>query len=185
MVTRGKHRTRGDQALVTWDCINLTSYANALRCSWYKRLSNSNGLWSNILQGKIANKENACFIRPRDIHPLHISILPIVKAFEELVNKVGEIGGGTVKMNMPLDQLPLLKKPPSRAGKILLTKPTKATHSFLFQNGKICELTGSMITTPESTFTASPTLRSNEELCEILNISDLNFISRGSIILKF
>ena len=69
-------------------CINLTSYANALRCSWYKRLSSSNGLWSDILQGKIANKENACFIRPSDIHTLHISILPIVKAFEELVNKM-------------------------------------------------------------------------------------------------
>ena len=32
-------------------CIKLTVYANALRCSWYKRIEN--GLWSDILQAKV------------------------------------------------------------------------------------------------------------------------------------
>ena len=79
-------------------------------------------------------------------------------------------------MNTPVDHLPIFKKPPTRPGKILLTKTTKATHSFLFLNGKICELTGSMLTTRESEFTASPTMRSNEELEEILKITELNYL---------
>ena len=87
-------------------------------------------------------------------------------------------------MNTPLDHLQICMKPPTRAAKILLTKPTKATHPFLFLKGNICERTGSMIPTRESIFTARPKLRSNEELWEIFNITALNFLSRGSIILK-
>ena len=128
-------------------CINLTNYANALRCSWYKRFSSSTGLWADILQGKVDDKKNVCFIKPSDINPKHLSILPIVRAFEELVKKAGKTGGSTVRMNTPLDKLAISKKPPTRTGKILLTKPLKETHSFLFKNGKISEITGSTLTT--------------------------------------
>ena len=87
---------------------------------------------------------------------MHISITPIVRQFEELANKFLDNGGSTAWMNTPMDQLPLLRKPPTRAGKIELSKPMKATHSFLFKKGKICEVTGSMLTTPESHINRGP-----------------------------
>jgi hypothetical protein len=65
--------------------INITIYANSLRCSWYKRIDS--GLWSAILMAKVDKKENCCFIRPKDIHNMHISIMPIVKACEALQAK--------------------------------------------------------------------------------------------------
>jgi hypothetical protein len=74
--------------------INIITYANSLRCSWYKRINS--GLWSDILMAKVEKKENCCFIRPKDIHQMHISILPIVKAFEALQAKFLEKGGATL-----------------------------------------------------------------------------------------
>ena len=87
--------------------INITIYANSLRCSWYKRINS--GLWSDILMAKVEKKENCCFIRPKDIHQMHISILPIVKAFEALQAKFLEEGGTTARLNTPLDQLAPIK----------------------------------------------------------------------------
>ena len=84
-------------------CINLSVYANALRCSWFKRIGN--GLWSDILKAKTDNTENCCFIQTKDIHNMHISILPILKAFEALVLKFNEEYEETARMNTPLDQL--------------------------------------------------------------------------------
>ena len=54
--------------------IDIKTYAQSLRCSWYKGIKT--GLWSNILMAKVKDKENCCFIL--------ILILPIVMAFEEL-----------------------------------------------------------------------------------------------------
>ena len=68
-----------------------------------------------------------------------------LKAFEALVLKFNDEYEETARMNTPLDQL-------------------KATHPFLYKKGKICELTGSMLTTPGSTYTANPVLKSNQEL---------------------
>ena len=45
--------------------INIVTYAQSLRCSWYKRIKS--GPWSNILSSKVSNKENYCFIRRKDI----------------------------------------------------------------------------------------------------------------------
>ena len=78
---------------------------NALRCSWYKIIGN--GLWSDILQAKVNKTVNCCFIQTKDIHHMHISITPIVKAFEELMLKFNETNGDTARMNTPLDQLKL------------------------------------------------------------------------------
>ena len=115
-------------------CINLNVYANALRCSWYKRIGN--GLWSEILKAKVTNTENCCFIQTKDIHTMHISITPIVKAFEEIVTKFNESKGNTARMNTPLDQPKLLRKPATRTIKEEWSKPTKATHPFLFKREK-------------------------------------------------
>ena len=46
--------------------INIKTYAQSLRCSWYKRIKT--GLWSDILMSKVENKENCCFIKRKDIH---------------------------------------------------------------------------------------------------------------------
>ena len=85
-------------------------------------------------------------------------------------------------MKTPLDQLALIHKPPTRIGKIDRSKPTKATHYFLFKKGKICEVTGSMLTTPESKYTQRPMLKSNQELWEILYITNLHFLRKAEII---
>ena len=121
-------------------CINLSVYANALRCSWFKRIGN--GLWPDILMAKTDNTENCVFIQTKDIHNLHISILPILKAFEALVLKFNEEYEETARMNTPLDQLKLIKRPATRTKKEEWSKPMKATHPFLYKKGKICELTG-------------------------------------------
>ena len=92
--------------------INIKTYANTLRYSWFKRINT--GLWSETLRAKVEDMENCCFIRPKDIHNMHLSITPIVKAFECLQTKFLEQGNSTVKMNTPLDNLPLIKTPATR-----------------------------------------------------------------------
>jgi hypothetical protein len=159
--------------------INITTYAHSLRCSWYKRINS--GLWSDILMAKVENKENCCFIRPKDIHPMHISILPIVKAFEALQVKFLNDGGTTARINTPLDQIALIKRPATRTRKEEWSKPTRTTHPFLFKKGKICEITGSMLTTPDSTYSNSPKLKSNPEIWEVLGISALHFLRKAEI----
>ena len=92
--------------------INIRTYASSLRNSWYKRINT--GLWYDILRAKVENLENACFIKPKDIHKMHISITPIVKAFENLNSKFIEHGNSNVKLTAPMDQLPLIKTPATR-----------------------------------------------------------------------
>ena len=46
-------------------------------------------------------KENCCFIRSKDLNNMHISILPIVKAFEALQANFLEEGGPTARINTP------------------------------------------------------------------------------------
>ena len=119
--------------------INIKIYANSLRNSWYNRIKT--GLWSDILKAKVENLENACFVRAKDIHKMHISIAPIVRAFESLNTNFLEHGNIQVRMNTPLDQLPLIKTKARKSGKVKYSNPTRTTHPFLYKKGKICELT--------------------------------------------
>ena len=124
--------------------INIVTYAQSRRCSWYKRIKS--GLWSNILTSKVSNKENCCFIRRKDIHWMHISILPIVGAFEELQKKFLKDKGNTARLNTPLDQIELIEqRPATRTAKAKISTPTKTTQPFLFKHGNICEITGAML----------------------------------------
>ena len=75
-----------------------------------------------------------------------------------------------------------LRKPATRTRKEAWSKPTKATHPFLYKKGKICEITGSMITTSASTYTENPILKSSQELWEILEITDLHFLRKAEIL---
>ena len=79
---------------------------------------------------KVEKKENYCFIRPKDIHQMHISILPIVKAFEALQAKFLEEGGATARLNTPLDQIALIKRPATRTRKEEWSKPPRTTNSI-------------------------------------------------------
>ena len=62
--------------------INLETYATSLRCSWYKRINS--GLWSDIILDKVTKKEKVCFLKETNIHPMHVAVRPIVRAWETL-----------------------------------------------------------------------------------------------------
>ena len=65
---------------------------------------------------------------------MHISIIPIVEAFEELQKKFLQDKDNTARLNTPLDQLDLIvQRPATRTAKTKMYKPTTTTHSFLFQ----------------------------------------------------
>merc|ERR1712074_242060 len=160
--------------------INIKIYANSLRNSWFNRIKT--GLWLDILKAKVEKLENACFIRPKDIHKMHISITPIVKAFESLNKKFLEQGNIQVRMNTPLDQLPLIKTRARKSGKLKYSNPTRTTHPFLYKKGKICDLTGSLLTHPGTYPDYKPKLKSNEDLYGILGISQHHFLRRAEII---
>ena len=161
--------------------INIDTYAKSLRCSWYKRIKD--GLWAKILTSKVNKPENSCYIRRKDIHAMHISILPIVDAFEELQKKFLKDVGNNARMNTPLDQLELIiQRPATRTAKVKMAKPTKTTHPFLFSRGKICEITGAMLTTKDSLYTRNQTLRPGPEIWEILQVDHLLFLRKYEIL---
>ena len=160
--------------------INIETYTNSLRCSWYKRIKS--GLWSNILLAKVNDAKNCCYIQTKDIHKMHISILPIVKAFEALQANYIVLKGDKARMNTPLDQLALIKPNNARRRNNEGTKPTRTTHPNLYKDGKICEITGKDLSTPGSVYTESPKLKTDEELWEILNISHLHFLRRAEVL---
>ena len=126
--------------------------------------------------------ENVCFIKPKDIHKMHISITPIVKAFENLNSKFIEQGNSNVKLNTPMDQLPLIKTPATRTRKERYSNLTRTTHPFLYRKGRICELTGSMLTDPGTRPYYKPTLKTNQELYEILGITNQHFLRKAEIL---
>ena len=130
---------------------------------------------------KVDKKENCCFIRSKDINNMHISILPIVKAFETLQIKFLKEGGPTARINTPLDQLALIKRPATRTRKEEWSKHTRTTHPFLFKKGKICEVTGTILTTPDTINSNTPKLKSNQEIWEILGITNLHFLRKAEI----
>ena len=83
--------------------VNIETYANSLRCFWYKRIKS--GLWSNIPLAKVDDAKNCCYIQTKDIHKMHISILPIVKAFEALQANFAVLNGDKARMNTPWTSL--------------------------------------------------------------------------------
>ena len=52
----------------------------------------------------------------------------------------------------------------------------------LGKKGKICEITGTVLTTPASTYTENPVLKSNQELWETLGINNLHFLRKAEIL---
>ena len=114
--------------------INIETYANSLRCSWYKRIKS--GLWSNILLAKVNDEKNVCYIQTKDIHKMHISILPIVKAFEALQSNYIMLKGDKARMNTPLDQLALVKPNNNRRRSTNGTKPPEPHNQTLTKTVK-------------------------------------------------
>ena len=113
---------------------------------------------------KVESKENCCFIKRKDIHFMHISILQIVTAFEELQKKFLQDKGDTASMNTPLDLLEILEqRPATRTSKAKMARPTKTTHLFLFRKDRVFEITGAMVTTKDTLCTAQPKLKTGQE----------------------
>jgi hypothetical protein len=59
--------------------------------------------------------------------------------------------------------------------------PYRALGSRRSQKGKICEITGAMLMTPDSTYSDSPRLKSNPEIWEVLGISNQHFLRKAEI----
>ena len=113
---------------------------------------------------------------------MHISIIPIVKAFEALQLNFIEVKGNSARMNTPLDQLALIKHNNARRRNQEGSKPTKTTHPNIFKDGKICEITGKDLTVPNTIYTDSPKLKPDEELWTILGINQLHFLRKAEIV---
>ena len=160
--------------------IHIETYANSLRCAWAKRIRS--GLWSDILLSKVDNQENCCFIRTKDIHKMHISILPIVKAFSKLQENFVDTQGAQAKMSTPLDQLDLVIDTKQRRQKQSRTKPTRKTHPILYKGTKICELTGKILSRVETLSDATPKIKTDQELWQILGIEDQHFLRKAEIL---
>ena len=120
--------------------INLQSFSSSLKMSWARRAASSSGIWAHILRSKVSSNLNICFIRKSDIGPYHKALLPIVGAFEAVVDK----HSANLKRNKPLLTLTPLShidcvSQPRPRGKESFIKPTKASHPELFPAGRICE----------------------------------------------
>ena len=114
---------------------------------------------------------------------MHIAIIPIVNAFEELQSKFLEDKENTARMHTPLDQLDLIvQRPATRARKAEIAKHMRTTHPFLFKKGKICEITGALLGTPESINSNHPKLKTAQEFWEVLGVTNLHFLRRGDIL---
>jgi hypothetical protein len=87
--------------------INLETYATSLRCSWNKRLNQ--GLWKDIQMAKVNHKENVCFIKEKRIHPMHIAIRPIVRAFEKLQKSFLKTKDDSITLKKPLENFKVAK----------------------------------------------------------------------------
>ena len=159
--------------------IHIETYANSLRCAWAKRIKS--GLWSDILLSKVQNPENCCFIQTKDIHKMHISILPIVKAFSTLQENYMKIGGASATMNTPLDQLELVREPTQRRQQIRWKKPTRTTHPALYRGSNICEITGKTLSEQNSLHT-SPKMKTDQELWNLLGIENMHFLRKAEIL---
>ena len=121
--------------------INLKSFSSSLKMSWARRAVSSSGIWAHILRSKVSSNLNICFIRKNDISPHHKALLPIVGAFEAVVEK----HSANLRRNKPLLTLTPLShidcvSQPRPRGKENFIKPTKASHPELFREGRICEV---------------------------------------------
>ena len=160
--------------------VNIETYANSLRCSWFKRIKS--GFWSKILLAKVENSRNCCFIQTKDIHKMHISIIPIVKAFEALQSAFLEVRGNCARINTPLDQLALIRNNTVRRRNQDGAKPTKTTHPNIFKTGNICEISGNDLSVPNTVYTDSPKLKPDEDRWTIIGIGQLLFLRKAEIL---
>ena len=76
----------------------------------------------------------------------------------------------------------LIKTQAKNSGKIKYSNPTRTTHPFLYQKGKICELTGNLLTDPGTHPDFKPKLKVNQELYEILGIAQHHFLRKAEIV---
>ncbi len=146
--------------------IKLETYAKSLRSSWYKILKN--GLWNDILMAKVNHQENICFIKEKQIHPMHIAIRPIARAFETLQACFLKTKDDLITLKKPLETF--------KAAIIGRTMKfvTEENCPYLYKKGGISEFSAFDLTNQESIATI-PRCKSNEELTKLLCIENLPF----------
>ena len=113
---------------------------------------------------------------------MHISIIPIVKAFEALQSTFLDVKGNCARINTPLDQLALIRTNTRRRRNQDDAKPTRTTHPNIFKAGNICEISGKDLSVHNTVYTDSPTLKPDEELWTILGIDQLHFLRKAEIL---
>ena len=70
----------------------------------------------------------------------------------------------------------------TRTRKEKCSNPTRTTHTFLIRKGKLYDVTGGMLTDPGTNPDCKPTLKGNQELYELLGITELHFLRKADII---
>ena len=155
--------------------INLETYSTSLRCSWYKRIDS--GLWSDIILDKVTKKEKVCFLKETNIHPMHVAVRPIVRAWETLQNAYVSDREPAKELRRPLYFF--------KACKVGNTyqQINETNCKFLYNKNGICEIT-TMDITNEATILNTPKLKTNLELIELLEIGNLPFYERITILTK-
>ena len=127
--------------------INLETYATSLRCSWYKRINK--GLWSDILLDKVTKKENVCFLKEEHGHKKHITVRPIVRAWETLQDNFVKIKDNLKELKRPLNNFKAVKIGHT------LQQIDKTNCKYLFNKHVICEISAFDLTNVKSIHTNS------------------------------
>ena len=135
--------------------INLETYATSLRCSWYKRINS--GLWSDIILDKVTKKEKVCFLKETDIHPMHIAVRPIVRAWETLQKAFVKDKEPAKELSRPLNFFKAWKVGNN------FQQINETNCKFPYNKHGICEITTLDLTSGLTTLT-TPKLKSNLEL---------------------
>ena len=58
---------------------------------------------------KVNHQENICFIKEENIHPMHIAIRPIAKAFEKLQESFLKTKDSLITLKTPLENFKVAK----------------------------------------------------------------------------
>ena len=126
---------------------------------------------------KVNHQENICFIKEKNIHPMHIAIRPIAKAFEKLQESFLKTKDSLITLKTPLENFKVAKV--GRA----MQYATAEYCPYLYKKGGISELSAFDLTNHES-IADNPRCKQNEELTRLLCIENLPFWEKITVLSK-
>ena len=134
-------------------------------------------MWSDIILDKVTKTEKVCFLKENDIHPMHVAVRPIVRAWETLQKAFVLDKDPAKELRRPLNYFKAWKVGNS------YQQINSQNCSFLYNKSGICEIT-TLDLTNAATIHTNPKLKTNQELADLLGISDLQFFERITILTK-